>query len=110
MLKYKIYPLIEQTAKDLNMDPGIVKAVIMHEFKVIQQNVISPSFLGIRMEDFGKFYFKHKQYVEVFPEIKRKYRLGKFTPEVLSKYLSLRAAVSAYRQHRKYKVRFGSWH
>lgn len=65
MLRYKITPLIERTAKDLDFPLDLVKAVITHEFQTIQDNITNPQHIGIRLEDFGKFYFKLKFYREM---------------------------------------------
>lgn len=110
MLKYKILPLINETARDLDMDPAIVKDIIDHEFKTIQANIIDPKVVGIRLEDFGKFYYKFSWYKRIFPSMAERYRKGTLTKEVLQKYLSIRTLVTNYHLSRKYKTRFGSWH
>lgn len=58
MLKYKLSPLIQKTAKDLKHSPALVEAVINHQFDFIRKQVLDPdpNVIGLRLEDLGKFY------------------------------------------------------
>lgn len=110
MLKYKITPLIEQTAKDLDLPLYIVEAAVKAQFKAVADNYVNMTHVGVRLEDLGKFYFKHIYYFKVLPKVIRRYREGKLSSEVLKKFVALRPVVTSYWVNRKYKQRFGSWH
>lgn len=110
MLKYKITPLIEQTARDLKLPKHIVEAAIKAQFMAIVDNYVHMTHIGVRLEDLGKFYFKHTYYYKVFPKMVERYRRGGLSKDIMSKFAALRPLVSAYWLSKKYKKRFGSWH
>lgn len=108
-----IHKLIQQTAKDLFLDPVLTEQVVMSQFLFLRNAFANPSSPVIRLEDLGKFiatpsavryYFKKNR-----EQLARSPNAVTFN-KAAKDLANMRYVSQVYYLSRQFKKRFGSWH
>ncbi len=112
MLLSPIDPIILKTAESFPLPKDLVRRVIMHQFKVVDDNYKYWRFVGFRFEDLGSFVIRPAAFERAFKQLLQKARKNptsnyKFT---VGNAFKLRHQITDYHNSKKYKERFGSWH